>query len=79
MVPVEPKSISFEEIIFGISSSFFWISVSFDDKSKEMFFIASYPSDPVNALAFLVFTNNAYIFFAFIFLFHFKFSDINFD
>ena len=79
IVPVQPKSISFEEICFGASSSLFCISVNFEDKSKEIFFNASWPSGPVNALAFLVLTNNANIFFALIFLFHFRFSDINFD
>ena len=79
MVPVHAKSILSERIIFGYSSSCFCLSVSFSDKSKESIFNASYPSDPVRALAFLVFINNACIFCDLIFLFHFIFSDTTLD
>ena len=79
IVPVHANRTSSTSTFFGFSSSAICFSVNFLERSVEIFFKASKPCFPVNALAFLELINIALIFLFFILLFHFIFSETIFD
>ena len=79
IVPVHANSMSVGFIFSGFSSSSFCFSVNIFDKSSAKSLSPLKPFLPVNAFAFLVLTNKAFIFLVLIFKFHFIFSEINLD
>ena len=79
IVPVEANKRLFILIFFGCSSSLICFLDNSSDNREAILLIDLYPSFPVNALAFLVFTKRAYIFSLVLSKFHFIFSDLIFD